>query len=220
MFRIHRIIIGDNDNLYQLVNLKWVRKIDLFEVMRGRRTILDYKEHKVDRDLLNNLFDHAAYAPNHHLKEPWRIKIYEDEARSAFGEKIVDSYIRFGYLNTLSDEKLKKARQKYDRFFNSVPHHALFYMDKEDDGGYLDDENYAAVCALIQNFQLAAWSEGIGTMWTAKPTLLDEEFIRDIGLSPTEHRLIAVVQIGYPNRIPRNRGRTPISNSIEWIQTE
>ncbi|WP_139180787.1 nitroreductase family protein [Virgibacillus salinus] len=197
-----------------------MRKIDLIELMRGRRTILDYKEEKIDRDLLTELFDHAAYAPNHHLKEPWRIKIFEDVARSGFGEKIVDSYIRYGYLSALSDEKLKKARQKYNQFFNSVPHHALFYMDKEDDGGYLDDENYAAVCAFIQNFQLVAWSKGIGTMWTAKPTLLDEEFIRDIGLSPSEHRLIAVVQIGYPNKIPRNRGRTPIRNSIEWIQTE
>lgn len=197
-----------------------MREIDLFEIMRGRRTILDYKPEKVNQDLLVELFDHAAYAPNHHLKEPWKIRIYEDEARSDFGEKIVDSYIRFGFLKTLSDDKLKKARQSYDRFFTSVPHHALFYMNKEDNGGYLDDEKYAAVCAFIQNFQLAAWSEGIGTMWTAKPTLLDEKFIKDIGLSHIQHRLIAVVQIGYPNKIPRDRGRTPISNSIEWIQTE
>ncbi|MFZ3579599.1 nitroreductase family protein [Virgibacillus sp. DJP39] len=196
-----------------------MREINLFEIMRGRRTILDYKAEKVDQSLLIELFEHASYAPNHHMKEPWKIKIYEDEARSDFGDKIVDSYIRYGLLKSLSDEKLKKARQSYDRFFTSVPHHALFYMDKEDDGGYLDNENYAAVCAFIQNFQLAAWAKQIGTMWTAKPTLMDETFIKEIGLTPSEHRLIAVVQIGYPNKIPNGRGRTPISNSIEWIQT-
>ncbi|MFC4556887.1 nitroreductase family protein [Virgibacillus kekensis] len=185
--------------------------------MRSRRTILDYKPEKVNREKLLELFQHAAYAPNHHLKEPWNMKIYEDEARSEFGKKVVDSYIRLGLLKTLSEEKLAKARQSYDRFFRSVPHHVLFYMNKEDDGGYLDDENFAAVCAFIQNFQLAAWAEGIGTMWTAKPTLLDEVFIGDVGLSPIKHRLVAVVQIGYPNKIPRDRGRTPVQQSIEWI---
>ncbi|MFD1040056.1 nitroreductase family protein [Virgibacillus byunsanensis] len=188
--------------------------------MRQRRTILDYKPDKVERRLLLELFNHAAYAPNHHMKEPWKIKIYEDQSRSAFGEKIVDSYIRLGLLKTLNEEKLKKARQSYDRFFTSVPHHALFYMEKEDHGGYLDDENYAAVCAFIQNFQLVAWEKGIGTMWTAKPTLLDKVFIRDIGLSPEQHRLIAVLQIGYPNKIPNGKERTSIEDSIEWKTEE
>ncbi|WP_164669251.1 nitroreductase family protein [Virgibacillus doumboii] len=194
--------------------------IELLDIMRERRTIHDYKPEKVDRDVLIELFDHAAYAPTHHVKEPWKLKIYEDEARLTFGRKIVSSYIRLGLLNHLSEEQLTKARRKYDRFFTSIPHHVLFYMDKEDDGGYQDDENYSAVCAFIQNFQLAAWAKGIGAMWTSKPTLTDETFIKDVGLFPDVHRLVAVVQVGYPNRIPRSRGRTPMNKSIEWIHSE
>lgn len=194
--------------------------IELFEAIRERRTIHDYKPEKVDYDLLVELLDHSAYAPTHHMKEPWKLKIYEDEARLTLGRKIVESYIRLGLLNNLTGELLEQARQKYDRFFTSVPHHILFYMEKEDDGGCLDDEQYAEVCAFIQNFQLAAWAKGIGTMWTTKPTLRDETFIKDIGLSPRTHRLIAIVQVGYPNRIPRDHGRTLISDSIEWIQSE
>lgn len=153
------------------------------------------------------------------MKEPWKIKIYEDEARSTFGEKIVDSYIRLALLKTSNENKRKKARESYNRFFTSVPHHILFYMEKEDNGGYLDDENFAAVCAFIQNFQLVAWEKGIGTMWTAKKTLIDEVFIRDIGLSPEKHKLVAVVQVGYPNKVPKVKERTPIEESIEWINT-
>lgn len=185
--------------------------------MQTRRTILDFTSEKIDRDTLLELFQLTSYAPNHHMKEPWKIQLYEGEARSQFGEKIVDSYIRLGLLKTLNEMKLKKARASYDNFFRSVPHHALFYMDKEGDGGYVEDENYAAVCAFIQNFQLAAWNIGIGTMWTAKATLLDQQFIKDVGLSPDIHRLVAVVQIGYPNKIPKTKERTPIQNVIEWI---
>lgn len=192
--------------------------INLSEIIQSRRTILDYKSEKIDRSILLELFQTASYAPNHHMKEPWKIKMYEDDARSVFGEKIVDSYIRLGLLKSLDDNKLQKARISYDKFFNSVPHHALFYMEKEDDGGYLDDENYAAVCAFIQNFQLAAWELGIGTMWTAKQTLLDEVFIKEIGLSPIRHRLVAVVQIGYPNKVPMAKNRSPIENAVEWIK--
>ncbi|MGJ9458685.1 nitroreductase family protein [Oceanobacillus sp. CF4.6] len=188
--------------------------------MRGRRTILDYKSEKVNKALLLKLFNNAAYAPNHHMKEPWKIKIYEDDAKSVFGKKIVDSYIRLGLLKTSNEEKLMKARQSYDRFFTSIPHHVLFYIDKEDDGGYVDEENFAAVCAFIQNFQLVAWENGIGTMWTAKKTLLDEVFIRDIGLLPEKHKLIAVVQVGYPNKVPKAKERTPLEGKIDWINTE
>ncbi|WP_170840746.1 nitroreductase family protein [Oceanobacillus limi] len=195
-----------------------VNGINLIDAIRGRRTILDYKPDKIKRELLMEILTNASFAPNHHMKEPWKLKIYEEDSRSKFGEKVVDSYIRLGLLKTLNEGKLKKAREAYDRFFTSVPHHILFYMDKEDNGGYLDDENFAAICAFIQNFQLLAWEKGIGTMWTAKETLRDEVFIRDVGLSPNEHRLVAVVQVGYPNKVPKGKERTPIQESIEWIQ--
>ncbi|MFD2043895.1 nitroreductase family protein [Ornithinibacillus salinisoli] len=197
-----------------------MNNINIVDIVRSRRTILDYKPEKIRRELLIELLEHASYAPNHHMKEPWKLKVYEDESRSIFGEKVVDSYIRLGLLKTLKEEKLKKARIAYDRFFTSVPHHILFYMDKEDNGGYIDDENYAAVCAFIQNFQLLAWEKEIGTMWTAKETLRDEVFINDIGLSPDKHRLIAVVQVGYPNKVPKGKERTSICDSIDWIQTK
>ncbi|MFC3039945.1 nitroreductase [Virgibacillus xinjiangensis] len=192
--------------------------IKLTDIVRGRRTILDYKPQKIDEKLLVDLFNDAAYAPNHHMKEPWRIRVYEEDSRSGFGEKIVDSYIRLGLLKTLDKEKLVKARKSYDRFFTTIPHHILFYMDKEDDGGHLDEENYAAVCAFIQNFQLLAWEKGIGTMWTAKETLRDEVFIHEIGLLPERHKLVAVVQAGYPNRVPKPRERTPLDDRVEWVR--
>lgn len=191
--------------------------MDINHVIQSRRTVLDYKPDKIDRNTLLELFEIASYAPNHHMKEPWKIRLYEDEARSKFGEKIVDSYIRLGLLKTFDGNKLRKARISYNKFFKSVPHHALFYMEKEDGGGYVDDENYAAVCAFIQNFQLAAWNLGIGTMWTAKATLMDKIFIKDIGLNPVVHRLVAVVQIGYPNKIPKAKHRTLIKHAIEWV---
>ncbi|GAA0430217.1 nitroreductase [Lentibacillus halophilus] len=197
-----------------------MRKINIRDSILGRRTIFDYKPEKIDHNLLISLFNDAAYAPNHHMKEPWKLKVYQDEARLVFGRKIVESYIRLGLLNNLSKEDLEKARRKYDRFFYSIPHHILFYMDKENDAGYQDDENYAAVCAFIQNFQLLAWEKGIGTMWTAKPVLLDEIFIKAVGLSAEKQRLIAVLQVGYPNKIPRSRGRKRMDDSIEWIQSQ
>ncbi|MFS0674560.1 nitroreductase family protein [Ornithinibacillus sp. 179-J 7C1 HS] len=193
-------------------------EIDLVKAIRERRTILDYKPDKIKKEVLIQILNDAAYAPNHYMKQPWKIRIYEDEARSVFGEKVVDSYIRLGYLKTLNKEKLKQARIAYDRFFTSVPHHILFYIEKEDNG-YIDDENFSAVCAFIQNFQLLAWDQGIGTMWTAKETLRDETYIREIGLSPQKHRLVAVVQVGYPNKLPKGKKRDSIVNNIEWVNT-
>ncbi|WP_171038055.1 nitroreductase family protein [Aquibacillus sediminis] len=192
--------------------------IDVLEAIHTRRSILQFKSDPIDRQVLTELFDHAAWAPNHHRKEPWNLNIYEDNARLTLSEKVVDAYLRHQLITPKTTSQLEKMRRKYDSFFTTAPYHALIYMEKEDDGGYLDDENFAAVCAFIQNFQLAAWSKGIGTLWTAKAILRDEQFIRDLHLDPTKHKLVSVLHIGYPSNVPNAKPRTPLSEKIQWVK--
>ncbi|WP_256200751.1 hypothetical protein [Virgibacillus halodenitrificans] len=53
-------------------------------------------------------------------------------------------------------------------------------------------------------------------LWTITPYMHDPLFARDIGLGENV-KIAAVLQVGYPKSIPRNKGRTPIEQKIKFI---
>src|SRR3954467_8381166 len=49
--------------------------MELEAAIRGRRTHKAYGREPVDRATLEELFDLARWAPNHHLTNPWRFRV-------------------------------------------------------------------------------------------------------------------------------------------------
>src|SRR3954453_23799419 len=49
--------------------------MDFDELVRTRRTHKAYDPAPVERDVLDELFDLARWAPNHHLTNPWRFRV-------------------------------------------------------------------------------------------------------------------------------------------------
>ncbi|MBP1947901.1 nitroreductase family protein [Virgibacillus litoralis] len=190
--------------------------IDILQAIKQRRSIHNYKEEEVDEGILKEIFTYASYAPTHYMKEPWNIKLYQKNGKQAFVDAIISSYQRIGMLKTDDDPKTKKMIFSMRDFLLAIPHHALIYFEKEEDPVRYEEE-YAAVCAFIQNAQLAAWEYGVGMLWTITPYMHDDGFVDDIGLDSKRMKVAAVMQIGYPERIPRDRGRNRIEDKLEII---
>lgn len=51
--------------------------------IRGRRTHKVFGREPVDRETLDELFELARWAPNHHLTEPWRFRVIGPESLAA-----------------------------------------------------------------------------------------------------------------------------------------
>src|SRR5919201_4665537 len=49
--------------------------MDLEEAIRTRRTHKAYRPEPVERATLDELFELARWAPNHHLTNPWRFRV-------------------------------------------------------------------------------------------------------------------------------------------------
>ena len=96
-------------------------------------------------------------------------------------------------------------------------HHAVIYFEIQQDP-IRNEEEYSSVCAFIQNAQLAAWEYGVGMLWTITPYMHDTTFMKDIGLNPEKVKIAAVMQIGYPKKVPRDKGRTSIKDKLEIIE--
>ena len=50
-------------------------RVELDELIRTRRTQKAYEPGPVDQGTLDELFELARWAPNHHLTNPWRFRV-------------------------------------------------------------------------------------------------------------------------------------------------
>ena len=188
--------------------------IKLLEAMIKRRSINTFKNKSIETEVLKEIFAYASWAPTHYMKEPWEIKLYQGHGKVTLINKIIKSYQRLEMLSTDNDAKSVKSIKD---FLFQIPHHAVIYFEKEKDPIKFE-EDYASVCAFIQNAQLAAWDKNIGMLWTITPFMHDPEFSRDINIDPNIYKIAAVMQIGYPSKIPDAKSRIPIEDKIKLIE--
>jgi nitroreductase len=60
--------------------------MDLEQAIRTRRTHKAFGSQAVDKGVLDELFELARWAPNHHLTNPWRFHVLGADARAALME--------------------------------------------------------------------------------------------------------------------------------------
>ncbi|WP_042142753.1 nitroreductase family protein [Paucisalibacillus sp. EB02] len=189
----------------------------LLETIKARRSIHTFQEKEVDIKILKEIFTYGSYAPTHYMKEPWQIKLYQGNGKEFLVEAIINSYQRIGMIKNNQEPKTIKMRESMKNFLRAIPHHAVIYFEKDEDPIRYEEE-YAAVCAFIQNAQLAAWEFHVGMLWTITPYMHDSGFYEEIGLDINSVKIAAVMQIGYPKNVPHDKGRTSIEEKLEIIE--
>jgi nitroreductase len=90
----------------------------------------------------------------------------------------------------------------------SEPAAFLIVVMTEDPRQKQNDENFAAVSALIQNFQLLAWEKGLGVVWKTNPFIYEPQVRELLGVRSGE-RIVGILHLGYFDQIPPARERTP-----------
>lgn len=174
---------------------------NVFKVIQERRSIKKFKSDPVPTDLICELLNVSVWAPTHRMREPWRFILFAEEGKRIVAEAI--------------SENGKKARDP--ELLMQVPLYLMVVM-KEDPRQREWEEDYAAVCTLIQNFQLAAWECGLGVIWKTEPFTFQPAFRESVGVKPGE-KLIAMLQIGYPEIIPEAQPRTPAEQKLTIIRS-
>lgn len=191
--------------------------MDILETIKDRRSTHSFKREEVHPDILKQIFTYGSYAPTHYMTEAWQIKLYQSLGRKRLINAIIASYQRIGMIKDNDDPKTLQMIESMKHFLMTIPHHALIYFEKNDDLIRYEEE-YASVAAFIQNAQLAAWEYGVGMLWTITAYMHDSEFMAEIGLNSDTDKIAAVLQIGYPHKVSRDKGRTPIEQKLQIIE--
>lgn len=171
------------------------------KVIQERRTIKQFKPEPIPEELLLELLNTASWAPNHGLREPWRFILFVEEGKQRLIQAITDS--------------AKKPKDPVKLM--QVPAY-LAVIIKEDERQRELEEDMLAAGTFVQNFQLAAWEEGVGVKWVTDPYTFRAEFRASIGVQMGE-KLIGLLQVGYPDNIPAARPRTPVQDKLTIVRT-
>lgn len=184
------------------------RQAIIDELIKERRSITSFKPDSVPTEEIIELLEVAKWAPNHKMTEPWRFLLYTGEGTETFIQAFIESQPAPG------GEISEGVKRKADHF-RSIPVHLVVIMP-EDPRQKNWDEDHAAVSALIQNFQLAAWARNIGMIWRSNDWIYNPTFREKIGVQPGE-KIVATLMLGYIKDVPKAKERTPIKEKLMII---
>ncbi len=164
--------------------------------IKERRSIYNFKEESIDDDKLEAILEAGRWAPSWQNKQPWNFVVIKDQELK---EEISE------YVPTIFNRGVKDA-----------PVCIAVFVDPEiEPNHYIEDGS-----AATQNMLLAAQSLGFGSVWIGVLDLKKnkgtaEEKIREALDLPKKWRLISVLPIGVPKKVPET-GRKDLSEIVNW----
>jgi nitroreductase len=159
------------------------------DAIRKRRSIREFTEQKVSRDLLSRIVSAGIWAPSGRNNQPWRFVLVQDDK------------VR---------EKLA-GQTTYAHIILKAPALIVVYLDTSVMYDEVKDHQSAGAC--IQNMLLAAEELGLGAVWLGQ-ILQNRDQVNSILNLGDEYELMAVLVLGYPLHRKQKSQRKPFADFI------
>lgn len=168
--------------------------MELEEAIRGRRTHKAFRPEPVPRRLLDELFELARWAPNHHLTNPWRFRV----------------------VGPLARERLKtaagpEAATKLDRAPTLVVATAVRSQDPVQ-----DQEDLLATACAVYVVLLAAYGRGLAGYWRTPGVLRTPEGLAALEVPPGE-QFVSLIHLGWPRQEKEAPQRLPSAEYVSYL---
>jgi nitroreductase len=168
--------------------------MDFESVVRERRTHKAYGGRPVSRDVLEELFELARWAPNHHLTNPWRFRVLGP-----------------GALARLKEAAGPEAAVKLDRAPTLIAVSSITCGDP-----VTDEEDLLATGCAAYLVLLGAHARGLAGYWRTPAVLRTEEGKAALGIPAGEHP-IGLLHLGEPRQDQRVPERAPVGDFATWL---
>lgn len=169
--------------------------MELETAIRTRRTHKAYGAEPVPRATLEELFELARWAPNHHLTNPWRFRVVGPQA-----------------LDRLKEATGPEGAAKLDRAPTLV---AVSYLTTPHDPVADEEDLLAAGCAAYIVL-LGAHDRGLAAYWRT-PAVLREPAGRAALDLPDEERAIGLLHLGSPRQDQRVPERADVAEIAAFL---
>jgi len=171
--------------------------LELEEAVRSRRTHKVYGAEPLPRSLLEELFELATWAPNHHLTNPWRFRV--------LGPASLER------LRAAADALQPGAGAKLDRAPTLVAVSAVQTGDPVS-----DEEDVCATAVAAYLVLLGAHDRGLAGYWRTPAVLRDPAGRAALGI-PEEERALGLLHLGPPRQDERTPERAPVADVATFL---
>lgn len=200
------------------------RTASLAALLQGRRSVRQFQDKPVARELIEQVLEAARWAPSPHGRQPWRFAVVtRAETKERLADRMGDSWRHNLEMDGQNTEvvatRLEKSRQR----ILSAPAIILPCLYLEDLDRYPDEQRQAdettmaiqSIGAAIQNMLLMAYDLGLDAGWMCAPLFCPQVVCDTLSL---DKRLIpqAMIIVGYAAADPKRRPRLPLSSLVVY----
>jgi nitroreductase len=168
--------------------------MEVEQAIHTRRTHKVFASEPVPRDVLDELFELARWAPNHQLTNPWRFRVLGPES-----------------LQRLKQAAGPEAAGKLDRAPTLVAVTAVRSADPVQ-----DEEDLLATASATYALLLAAHARGLAGYWRTPGVLRGDAGLEALGIGRDE-RFVGLVHLGRPRQDKEPPERAPVAEIVEYL---
>jgi nitroreductase len=169
--------------------------MELEQAIRTRRTQKAFRPDPVPRETLDELFELARWAPNHHLTDPWRFRVVGPQALAA-----------------LKEAAGPESASKLDRAPTLVVASVVQTGD-----AVQDEEDLLAGGVASYIVLLAAHGRGLQGYWRTPGVLRTPEGRAAVGLADDEH-FVGLLHLGWCNQEKDPPERAPAEEFVTYLE--
>lgn len=171
--------------------------MEMLEHIKARRTIRKFKPDPIPEAALDQIYEAAMWAPSHANAQPWDFVVVGPEARGKL----------LGMLQTKATELLadpdlpapkRRNLELLREDFGGAPYMVAVVSRAGAEPLEKAENPLSAACA-VQNLCLAAWAQGIGSVWLSVGVAPPARPILQV---PEGASVVALLALGYPDQTP------------------
>ena len=173
--------------------------MNLSEIFKNRRSIRNYLDKPIPSDMIQSLLNDSILAPSAGNEQPWKFVIVSNREMikriSAESKKIILERIAADPDDYAKKYEIMLQNKAFNIFYNA-PTVILILGEACLKNLYVD-------CALAASYlMMSATSKGLGTCWVNFGTEIHDSDLRDELGIPENHKIVAPIALGYPEKIP------------------
>ena len=153
----------------------------MFDILRGRRSIREYKDAKIDSQIIDQLKEAALRSPSSRGINPWRFVFVTDKGKL---------------------EELSSAKKSGSGFLKGAGLGVVVIARDEESDVWIEDCSIASII-----LQLAGQSLGLGSCWIQirnrmhNDAQTSEDYIRKALNLPEGSKVECMIAFGYPDEV-------------------